>query len=134
MPNFVDPVKVNGTTFIDESGNVAARMIVQAHKTSVGASQADVEIFEFTAPVALTLVGVQVYCTATAAAASVNVKEAGVSVLSSAVTPTANAVANGTISDSSIASGAAVTVRVTTDATGSISDLTVTLIFKVVAS
>lgn len=105
-------------------------MVVQARKASVAASQSDVEVFEFTAPAALTLAGVQVYCTATAATALVNVKEAGTSVLSAAVTPSAGAVVAGTISDSAIANGAAVTVHVTTDATGSITDLTVTLIFK----
>lgn len=134
MPNFRDPIKVNGTSVVGKNGNVAGRFTVTAHKASVGASLTDVEIFEFTAPAALTLVGVQVYCTATAATASVTVKEAGVSVLSAAVTPTANTVVNGTISDANIASGAPVTVHVTTNSTGSVTDLTATLIFKEVAS
>lgn len=105
-------------------------LVVQAHKSSVGSSLTDAEVFEFTSPAALTLVGVQVYCTAVTAVASVDVKEAGVSVLSGAVTPSANSVVTGTISDAGIASGAAVTVHVTTDAAGTITDLTVTLIFK----
>jgi hypothetical protein len=104
-------------------------MVVQAHKSSVDVSQSDAEIFEFTAPAALTLSEVQVYCTATAATASVDVKEAGVSVLLVAATPSAGAVVKPTISDSAIASGAAVTVHVTTDGTGTITDLTVTLVF-----
>jgi hypothetical protein len=106
------------------------RIIVQAIKGSVGASQADVEIFEFRAPAALTLEEVQVYCTATDANASVDVKEAGVSVLEAAATPQAGAVVRPTITDAAIASGAAVTVHVMTDGTGSITDLHVTLIFK----
>lgn len=104
-------------------------VVVQAIKSSVNVSQTDAEIFEFTAPAALTLTGVQVYCTATAVTASVDVKEAGTTVLSSAVTPSANAVVTGTISDSAIASGSAVTVHATTDATGTITDLSVTLVF-----
>lgn len=106
------------------------RIVVQAIKGSVGASQNDVEIFEFRAPNALTLEEVQVYCTAVAAAASVNVKKAGISVLQAAATPAAGAVVRPTITDAAIASGAAVTVHVTTDAAGSITDLHVTLIFK----
>lgn len=106
---------------------------VQAHKSSVGASQTDVEIFEFTAPTALTLTGVQVYVTSVTANGSVDVKEAGVSLLSSSVDVDlggANTVLTGIISDASIASGAAVSIHVTTDGTGAMSDLTVTLIFK----
>ncbi len=109
---------------------VNSYMVVQAHKTTVGNGQSAAEIFEFTAPAALTLVGVQVYCTSVTATASVDVKEAGASVLSSAVTPSAGAVVAGTISDASIAKDAAVTVHVTTDGTGDIGDLTVTLVFK----
>jgi phosphatidate phosphatase APP1 len=111
--------------------SVAEYLDVVATKSSVGNSQSDVEIFEWTAPQALVLAEVQVYCTATAATASVNVKEAGVSVLSAAATPTAGTVVKPTISDAAIASGAAVTVHVTTNATGTISDLSVTLKFKI---
>jgi hypothetical protein len=100
------------------------KMVVQAHKSSVGNSQSDAEIFEFTAPLAMTLSEVQVYCTATAATASVDVKEAGITVLS------AGAVVKPTVSDPDIASGAAVTVHVTTNGTGTITDLTVTLVFE----
>lgn len=109
---------------------VNSYMVVQVHKSSIGNSQNDIEIFEFTTPAALTLTGVQVYCTATNATASVDVKEGGTTVLESAVTPQANTVVSGTVSDSAIASGAAVTVHATTDGTGDITDLTVTLIFK----
>ena len=111
-------------------GDCQDRRIVQAHKSSVAISQSDVEVFEFTAPEALTLSEVQVYCTATAATATVEVKEAGTTVLSAAATPVAGTVVKPTIADSAIANAAAVTVHVTTDGTGTITDLTVTLIFK----
>jgi phosphatidate phosphatase APP1 len=110
--------------------NVAELLDVVATKSSVGTGQSDVEIFEWTAPQALILAEVQVYCTATAATASVDVKEAGTTVLSAAATPTAGSVVKPTISDAAIASGAAVTVHVTTNGTGTITDLTVTLRFK----
>lgn len=106
------------------------RFAVSAYKSSVAANQSDVEVFEFRAPSALTLEEVQVYCTAVNATASVDVKEAGTSVLASAAAPSANAVVRPTISDSAIASGAAVTVHATTDASGSITDLHVTLVFR----
>lgn len=109
--------------------NVPKSLILQAHKSAVAVSQADVEVFEFTTPFALILANVQVYCTATAATASVDVKEAGTTVLSAAVTPSAGAVAAGTIADAAIAGGAAVTVHVTTNGSGTITDLTVTLRF-----
>lgn len=105
-------------------------MVVQAHIYGFGSNQTDVEIFEFTAPLAMTLAEVQVYTRIYDAEASVDVKEAGTTVLSAPVTPSAGAVVKGTISDDAIASGAAVTVHGTTDALGNMTDLTVTLIFK----
>ena len=111
--------------------NVAELLNVVALKSSVAISQTDVEIFEYTAPQALIVVEVQVYCTATAATASVDVKEAGTTVLSAAATPAANTVVKPTITDAAIASGAAVTVHVTTDGTGTITDLSVTLRLRV---
>ena len=112
------------------TSNVAELLDVVATKSSVAINQTAVEIFEWTAPQALILAEVQVYCTATVATASVDVLEAGVSVLSAAATPTAGTVVKPTISDAAIASGAAVTVAVTTNGTGTITDLTVTLRFK----
>ncbi len=106
------------------------RWTVAAHRASVGSGQSDLEVFQFDAPQALTLEQVQVYCSAANSAASVDVKEAGTSVLSAAAIPSAGAVVKPTVNDASIASGAAVTVHVTTDGTGSVSDLTVTMLFK----
>ena len=105
-------------------------MAVVAAKTTVAINQTDIEIFEYTAHQALTLVDVQVYCTATAATATVDVKEAGTTVLTAVATPVAGAVVKPAITDSAIASGAAVTVHVTTNGTGTITDLAITLRFK----
>jgi|GEM_PF-1110856 len=105
------------------------RRIITAHKSSVTSSQADVEVFEFDPSENLTLEEVQVYCTAVVATASVDVKEGGTTVLSSAATPAAGLVVKPTISDGSIASANNVTVHVTTDGSGSITDLTVMLVF-----
>ncbi len=107
-------------------------VVVQAVKSAVAINQSDVEVFEYTAHQALILSDVQVYCTATVATSTVDVKEAGTTVLSAAATPAAGTVVKPTISDSAIASGAAVTVHVTTNGTGTITDLTVTLRFRVV--
>lgn len=123
-------VGADGKVLADADGDVFAVIPLQAYKGSVSSSQNDVEVFEFTAPTDLELHSVQVYCTDVAANASVNVKSNGVVVLSSAITPIANTVAAGEVSSPIIAGGSAVTVHVTTDSTGSITDLCVTLIFK----
>jgi len=113
-----------------EASGAGDRRVVTAHRASVGNNETDTEIFEFDPPEDLTLEEVQVYCTATAATASVEVKEDGTSVLSAAATPSAGAVVKAAISDGSISGSNQVTVHVTTDATGGITDLTVTLLFK----
>jgi hypothetical protein len=113
-----------------EATGVQDRRVVTVHRASVANSESDTEIFEFDPPEDLTLDEVQVYCTASAATASVDVKEAGVSVLSAAATPSAGSVVKPTVSDSAISSSNNVTVHVTTDGTGTIADLTVTLLFK----
>jgi len=113
-----------------EASQVKDRRIVTAHRASVGNNESDTEIFEFDPPENLTLQEVQVYCTATAATASVDVKENGTTVLSAPATPSAGSIVKPTISDSSISASNNITVHVTTDGTGSITDLTVTLVFK----
>lgn len=113
-----------------EASAARDRRMVATYRASVGASQTDVEIFRFDPPVDLTLEEVQVYCTATGATASVNVKEGGASVLSAAATPVAGAVVKPAIADGQIAAANDVTVHVTTNGTGSITNLTVTLLFK----
>lgn len=113
-----------------ESTGVRDRRTLSVHRVSVGSNESDTEIFEFDPPEDLTLEEVQVYCTATASTASVEVKEGGTSVLSAAATPTAGSVMKPTVSDGEISASNSVTVHVTTDGTGSITDLTVTLLFK----
>jgi len=113
-----------------EVNSVRDRRTVTAHRSNVGHSQSGVEVFKFDAPQPLTLEQVQVYCSAATAAASVDVKESGTSVLSAPAVVSAGTVVKPTISDASIAAGSAVSVHVTTDASGEASDLTVTLTFK----
>lgn len=114
---------------VDVSGT-KDRWTVTAHRASVGSGQSSLEVFQFDAPQALTLEQVQVYCSSVTAAVSLDVKEAGASVLSAVAVPVAGGVVKPTVSDASIASGAAVTVHVTTDGSGLVSDLSVTLLFK----
>jgi len=113
-----------------EAANVRDRRVVPAHRSSVGNSESDTEIFEFDPSEDLTLEEVQVYCSATTATASVDVKENGVSVLSASATPSAGSVVKPAISDGSISASNNLTVHVTTDGTGDITNLTVTLLFK----
>ena len=96
----------------------------------MGNNESDTEIYAFDPPEDLTLDEVQVYCSATTAAASVDVKEGGVSVLSASATPSAGTIVKPTVADGAVAASNNVTVHVTTDATGDITDLTVMLLFK----
>jgi hypothetical protein len=113
-----------------EAANVRDRRIVTAHRSSVGNDESDTEIFEFDPPEDLTLEEVQVYCSSTTATASVDVKEGGVSVLSASATPSAGAIVKPTVADGAISASNNVTVHVTTNGSGDIADLTVTLLFK----
>jgi len=132
-----DAEKIDGGDIYGDSITTAALanekswMVIPAHKTTVDISQSDVEIFEYTIPANMSVASVQVYCTAVAATASVEVKEAGTTILASAITPSAGAVVTGTVSDAALASGAALTVHVTTNGTGTITDLSVTITCKV---
>jgi hypothetical protein len=105
------------------------RHVVTAHRASVSTSQSDVEVFEFDPPADLTLEEVQVYCSAVTATASVDVKEAGASVLSAPATPAAGAVVKPAVSDGAVSGDNTLTIHVTTDGTGSITNLSVTLLF-----
>lgn len=106
------------------------RRIVTAHRGSIGSGQSAVEIFEFDPPSAMTLEEVQIYCSAVVGAASIDVREAGTSVLVAAPAPQANTVVKPTLSDQDISADNSVTVHATTDGGGSIQNLTVTLIFR----
>lgn len=113
-----------------EAANVCDRRIVTAHRHAVTADRSDMEMFEFDPGEAVSLDDVQVYCSAVTGTASVDVKEAGVSLLSAAATPSAGTIVKPTISDPDIAAENNLTVHVTTGSGASISDLTVTLVLK----
>jgi hypothetical protein len=105
------------------------RIAFLAHKSSVGASQADVEIFELNSPVKGLIHSIRVYCTALTAAASVTVKKNGAAI-TAATTPTAGAESIVEATDPFVNQGDVLTVHVTTDAAGSFTDLSVTIIIK----
>ncbi len=110
--------------------NVRDRRILTVHRSAVGSNESGTEIFEFDPAENLTIEEIQVYCTATTATASVEVKEAGVSVLTAAATPVAGSVVKPAISDASLSASNNLTVHVTTNGSGTITDLTVTLLLK----
>ena len=105
------------------------RVTFPAYKSSVPADQADVEIYEVTSPVVGLIHSIQVYCTAIGATSSVRVKKNGANI-TDAITPVAGTPSVVTPSDTFVAQGDALTVHVTTDATGSFTDLTVLIIVK----
>lgn len=106
------------------------RWCVTAFYPQVGNSQTGLEVFEYRAPQGLVLEEVQVFCTATTSTTSIDVKEGGVSVLSAAATPVAGSVVRPTISDADIVSASSVSMCVTTNGSGSVTNLTVTLLFR----
>lgn len=113
-----------------EATSVRDRRVMTAHAAVVGGNQADAAIFAFDPAADLTLEEVQVYCTAVSASASVQVKKADSSVLAAAAVPLAGTVVKPAVADANISASNPVSVRVTTDGAGSISDLAVTLFFK----
>lgn len=113
-----------------EASRVRDRRIVTAHRTTIGSGESASQIFAFAPGQSMTLEEVQVYCSAVAATASVDVREAGSSVLSAPATPVAGTIVKPTISDGSISAANSLTIHVTTGASGGVSDLTVTLLLK----
>lgn len=113
-----------------EVTGVKDRRILTAYRASVGPNENGIEIFEFDPREDLTLEEVQIYCSAAAATASVDVKAGGSSLLSAPGTPAAGAVVKPAVAVSSISSASNLTVHVTTNASGTISNLAVTLLFK----
>lgn len=106
------------------------RRVLQAYKASVSSGQAAAKVFEFAIGETLTIDEVQVFCTAVTATASVDVRESGFSVLSAPVTPSAGTAVSGTIADAALAAGNHLTVHVTTDGSGAVSDLAVVIVIK----
>jgi hypothetical protein len=109
--------------------NIKDRKIVTASKASVAISQTAAEVFQYTVPENASLVSVRVYCTATAATASVDVKNQGATVLTGVVTPVAGSDVAGALTGGAAALTAAdvLTVLVTTNGSGTITDLQVVL-------
>jgi len=106
-----------------------ARYVVNAVKQNVGTGQSDMEIFQFNIWELCILHLIQIYCTAVAATASVMVKRNGVNIIS-AQTPVAGTPVVVTPDDKTLKAGDNLTVHVTTDATGTITDLNVSLVIK----
>lgn len=113
-----------------EASGINDRRIVTAHCASIAANQSDAQVFAYDAPQDLTLAEVQVYCGSITATATVNVKAAGVSLLSAPATPSAASIVKPAVSTPGISAGSRITVHVTTNGTGSIANLTVTLLLK----
>lgn len=106
------------------------RQVVTAHCASVGSGASALKVYEYRVPEDLILEDVQVFCTAMVATASVDVHEAGVSVLSAAATPVAGSLVRPGITDSAIALNASLTVHVTTGGSGSITNLSVAMVMR----
>lgn len=113
-----------------DAANVRDRRMLTACRGSVGANQGGVEIFAWDPPGDVTMEEVQVYCSGVVAVAGVDVKVNGGSVLSAPATPSAGVIVKPVISAGSIPAGHKVTVHVTTNGSGSISDLAVTMLLK----
>lgn len=105
------------------------KVILPAHKSAVAASQDDVEIHEVQCPITGLIHSIQVYCTDIVATASCIVKKNGTAIIS-ATTPVAGTPSVVAPTDPFVAAGDALTVHVTTDGTGSFTDLTVLIIVK----
>lgn len=106
------------------------RRYLTAFNALVAGNQNGVEVFEFDPAEAVLLEQVQVFCTGAAATASVDVRQAGSSLLSSPASPVAGAVVKPAVATAAVAAGQGLTVHVTTNSTGSISNLHVTLVLR----
>ena len=118
----------------------ASRILAQVSRSSVATSQTGLELYEVTVPATedWQATRAEVYCTvAGSAAATVDIKDDGTSVLPSVITLTANAPAQKAVTaDASedivdggknIAAGSAVTFLITTGATTGASEVTIAL-------
>lgn len=107
-------------------------------KESVPISQTDAEIGAFRPGKRFFVEEVQVYCSAVAATATVNVKVAGTTILTGQVTPVAGSIVFGTlVSAVATQKGGAtdeITVEVTTNGTGTITDLRVDARYRFIAA
>lgn len=113
-----------------EIDSLRDRWTVCAGVAAVGPNQSDARIFEYDPPAALVLAEVQVFCTAVSATAEVDLRAGGVSVLINPATPAAGAVVKPAIFNPDINGQDPVSVHVTSGASGGISNLAVTMLFK----
>lgn len=117
-----------------EKSGFQDRRVVSAHCQSVVSSASDIELFAFDPREDLTVEEIQVYCRAVSSTATVDIKAGGSTLLSSPVTPSAGSIVKATLSTATIADHENITVHATTDGSGSIGDLSVTLMMKATPS
>ena len=102
-------------------------------RAAVAISQTDVELLEFKPGKRFVIEEVQVYASAVVAAATIDVKIGGVSVLSTVVTPVADTATIGALVAAALRKGTSsstFTVHVTTDGSGTLTDLQVTVALR----
>jgi hypothetical protein len=104
------------------------RRYLSAVCSQVGSNQSALKVFECDPAQDLVLEEVQVFCTATAATASLDVRKSGASMLSAPATPIAGSLVKPAIADAALSASTNVTVNVTTNGAGSISNLQVILV------
>jgi len=120
----------NAVTVAKLATAVMDRRIVQAHRSIISGDVTNEELFEFDPPTDMTLEEVQAYCSDVGVGATVDVMEAGTTVLSSPISLSSGAIVKGTVSDSAISASNNITVVITITGSHTIYDITVTMIFK----
>lgn len=113
-----------------ETGTVRDRRILTTYRASIAGNQANLKIYEFDPREDLTIEEVQIFCSATTATAGVDIRAGGSSILTVPATPVAGAIVKPAIADPSIQAANNLGIHVTTNATGDIGDLMVTLLIK----
>lgn len=102
-------------------------------RATVPISQSDLELLEFVPGKRFIVEEVQVYVSAIVAAGTIDVKVGGASVLSTVITPVADAAVVGALAGAAVRKGGSattVTVHVTTDGSGILTDLQVTFAIR----
>ena len=111
------------------ASTIIDKRMIEAPVASVPINQAAAEFFQYTVPAIGQVVGINVYCTATAATASVDVQKNSVSILTGVVTPQAGVDVGATIdgTKNGLVASDVLTVNVTTNGTGTITNLAVVI-------
>ncbi len=129
---------VNGSlSIIDQRGWTTFQIPAAQYRqvsfgpAQVAANQNAVKVFEYHPPTGMVLEEVQLFCTAIASIASVSVRRSGVTTLCGPAAPVAGTVVKPVIADGNIAGADTLTVHVTSDSGGSVSNLTVLLVLRV---